>query len=190
MWLPIIGRNVEITIQERSLSLRSEYEIETPGSYFFAKKAAFSFPSRINLQSSDKRQLAKIQSRLSFFREKYDFLLSGGEIFRFQCENRWKRVFVCEDGKERLRVYGHKGLKYSVFQNDLQIAAFEKNRIVFGSGNRYDIRLNDDANVIVIVCIVLAICNSEDDDHDAGVSIDLGSIGPEEKPFDERWQPC
>lgn len=180
---------MEITVKERAVSIRSEYEIETSGSYYFARKAFFSFPSKIELQASDGRALAAIRGRLSFLREKYDFLLSGGGDFHFQCVNRWKRVFVCEGDKESFRVYGHKGLKFSIFKGETQVAAFEKNRIVFGCGNQYDVRLNDNVNVILIVCIVLALCNSEDDDHGAGVTIDMGSIGPEEKAYDEHWQP-
>lgn len=181
---------MEITIQERSLSFRSEFEIETPGCHYFAQKAFFSFPSRIKLQSPDSRILANIQGRFSFLREKYDFTLSDGRVFHFWCEKRWKRVFECEGDKLGYRMYGHKGLKYSIFQNDRQIAAFTKNRVVVGKGNQYEISLNDDADAIVIICMVLSINSSEDDDDDsAGVTIDIGSVGPEDRPFDEHWQP-
>jgi hypothetical protein len=91
--------------------------------------------------------------------------------------------------KRTIASMGIKGLRYSIFQGERQIAAFTKNRIVVGKGNQYEISLNDDADVIVIICIVLAINTSEDDDDNATVTIDVGSIGPEEKPFDERWQP-
>ena len=180
---------MEVSIQERSLSFGSEYEIETPGSYYFAQKAIFSFPAKIKLQSSDERIVARIQGRLSFLREKYDFILADGRVFHFWCEKRWKRVFDCQGDKVSYRLYGHKGLMYSIFQDDHQIAAFTKNRIVIGKGNQYAISLNDDADVILIICMVLAINSSEDDDDNATVTIDVGSIGPEEKPFDERWQP-
>jgi uncharacterized protein YxjI len=180
---------MEFTIRENSLSFRSEYEVEMPGSYYFARKLLFSYPAKIKLQSSDEHILADIRGRFSFFREKYEFSLSDGRVFRFWCEKRWKRVFDCEGNKVSYRLYGHKGLRYSVFQDDRQIAAFSKNRVVFGNGNQYDVSLNDDADVIVIICMVLAINTSEDDDDSATVTVDLGSIGPEERPFDERWRP-
>jgi hypothetical protein len=41
--------------------------------------------------------------------------------------------------QETFRLYAHKGLNYSAFQNDVQIAAFTKNRIVVGKGNQYDV---------------------------------------------------
>jgi uncharacterized protein YxjI len=180
---------VEIAIQERSFSFRSEYEISTPACYYSAQKSIFSFPAKIKLQSSDERILANIQARFSFFRERYDFTLSDGRVFHFWCEKRWKRVFDCKGANVSYRLYGHKGLKYSIFQDDRQIAAFAKNRVVIGKGNQYEISLNDDADVIVIICMVLAINSSEDDDDNSTITIDVGSVGPEEKPFDERWQP-
>jgi len=180
---------LEITIQESRLSFRSKYEIETPGSFYYAQKAFFSWPPRLTLQSSDERDVATLLGRFSFFRNKYDFVLRDGRIFHFYCQKRWKRVFMCEGGTESYCIYGHKGLRYSVFQSDCQIAAFTKNRIVIGKGNRYDVSLNDDADLLVLMCIVLAINTSENDDDDTTVTIDIGSIGPEEKPFDSRWQP-
>jgi len=180
---------MEITIKERMLSFGSEYEIETPGSFYSARKAIFSFPAKIKLQAPDEHILANIKGRFSFFREKYDFELSDGRLFHFWCEKRWKRVFDCQGDKDRYRLYEHKGLRYSIFQDDRQIAAFTKNRIVIGKGNEYEISLNDDADIIVIICMVLAINTSEDDDNNATVTIDVGNIGPEERPFDDRWQP-
>ncbi len=180
---------MEITIQESRLSFRSKYEIETPGSFYYAQKAFFSWPARLKLQSADGRVLAILQCRFSFFRSKYDFVLQDGRIFHFYCQKRWKRVFVCEDDKDSYCIYGHKGLRYSVFQSDRQIAAFTKNRIVIGKGNRYEVSLKDDADIVVLVCIVLAINTAENDDDNTTVAIDIGSIGPEERRFDNRWQP-
>jgi hypothetical protein len=86
------------------------------------------------------------------------------------------------------RLYSHKGLNYSVFQNDVQIAAFTKNRIVVGKGNQYDLRINRDANGIVVICMVLALNTSENSD-DTTVTYDFGNVGPEAKPFDNSWEP-
>lgn len=180
---------MEVTIRENSLSFRSEYEVEMPGSCYFARKSIFSYLAQIRLQSSDEHIRANIQGRFSFFRGKYEFKLSDSRVFNFWCEKRWKRVFDCEGEKVTCRLYGHKGLRYSIFQDDRQIAAFTKNRVVFGKGNQYEISLNDDADVIVIICMVLAVNTSENNDDNATVTVDFGSIGPEEKPFDERWQP-
>jgi uncharacterized protein YxjI len=179
---------LEITIHERSFSFRSEYDISAPNSNYYAQKAFFSFVDKLKLQTEDGSELARIRSR-SFFQTKYDFELSDGRVFRFRCEKFWKGVFVCEDNKERFRLYEHKGLRYSIFQDESQIAAFTKNRVTIGSGHRYEIRMNADADVVVVLCMVLTVNTSEDDDDRATVTYDFGNIGPEDKPFDESWKP-
>ncbi len=86
-------------------------------------------------------------------------------------------------------MYKHKGLNYSVFQNGVQIAAFTKNRFVVGRGNEYDVRINANADVLVVICMVLTLNTEEDDDDHETVTVDLGNIGPEERPFDRSWEP-
>jgi hypothetical protein len=101
----------------------------------------------------------------------------------------WKRVFVCEGNQECFRLYEHKGLKYSIFKNDRQIAAFVKNRIVIGRGNKYEIRVDADADLILVLCLALTVNSAENDDKDASVTFDFGNIGPEDRPFDASWKP-
>jgi hypothetical protein len=97
---------------------------------------------------------------------------------------------VCENSEESFRLYQHKRLNYSIFQNDSQIAAFSKNRVKIGGTDRYEIRMNDDANFVAIICMALVIDCGELEDETAGtVTIDLGSLGPEERPFDPLWEP-
>jgi hypothetical protein len=47
--------------------------------------------------------------------------------------------------------------------------------------------MNADANVVIIACMVLAVNTSENDDHQETVTYDFGSLGPEDRPFDESW---
>lgn len=181
---------MNVTIEERKFSFTSKYDIDTPGENWFARKAVFAWPARIQLQHSDGQPIATLQGQFSFFRSRFQFSFSGGRQVLFQCEKRWKGVYVCADAKESWCLYRHHGLRYSIFQGDRQIAAFEKNRVVIGSGNRFSIRMNHDADVAVIVSMVLALNTSEgDDDNQASVSVDLGSIGPEAKHYDESWEP-
>ena len=86
-------------------------------------------------------------------------------------------------------MYVHKGLKYSIFQDDRQIAAFSRNSLVIGKGNQYDIRINDDANELVVICMVLTVNTTSNDDNKETVSYDFGNIGMEDRPFDTSWEP-
>jgi len=49
----------------------------------------------------------------------------------------------------------------SIFQNNSQIAAFTKNRVRIGNGASYEIRLNDDADLVVLICLALSVDASE-----------------------------
>ena len=86
-------------------------------------------------------------------------------------------------------LYEHKGLKYSIFMEDRQVAAFTKNRVKIGKGDRYDIRANHDANIIVIICLALTMDASEYEDDEESLTIDIGNVGPQEKAFDKSWVP-
>ena len=180
---------MNVTVRERKFSLRSEYDIEAPGCTYHARKKIFSLMPRLQVFDEDDRSVARISGRWSLFRARYDFALSNGNTYRFWREKLWKGVFACENNDEKFRMYTHKGLNYSIFQNDHQIAAFRKNRLVIGKGNEYDLRINADANLLAVICMVLTLNTQEDDNHRETVTIDFGKIGLEEKPFDESWQP-
>ncbi len=61
---------------------------------------------------------------------------------------------------------------------------------VLGGGNEYDIRVDSDANLIVILCMVLTINTRDyDEDRQNTVSINFGNLGPEARTFDEDWEP-
>jgi uncharacterized protein YxjI len=126
---------------------------------------------------------------MSFFRSRYDFELADGLVYRFRQEKLWTGVYACEGANARYVLYEHKRLNYSVFQNDSQIAAFSKNSLKIANGDRYEIRINDDANIIIVICLALAIDASENENDSATVTYDFGQIGPEARPFDKSWQP-
>jgi hypothetical protein len=82
----------------------------------------------------------------------------------------------------------HKGLNFSIFRNDVQMAAFTKNKIKPGAGDGCEIRRNDDANLIVVICMTLDVDFAEFNDDSASVTYDPGNTGPEERRFD-AWEP-
>jgi uncharacterized protein YxjI len=180
---------VNISVQQREFSLRSEYEISTPGRIYLAEKKFFSWRDKIKLMGPRDQIMARIIGRFSFFRSKYDLELTDGRTYHFWKEKIWKGVFLCEGSNESFTLYEHKGLNYSIFQNNSQIAAFNKNRVKIGNGDRYEIRMNDDANLIVVICLALVVDASENEGDSASVTYDFGNIGPEDRPFDRSWEP-
>ena len=181
---------MNLTVHEKSFSLTSEYDIAFPGGQWFARKAFFSFKDKVQLRSEDGNILARINGRFfSFLRSLHDFQLADGRLYHFRCEKFWTGVFVCEREGECYRLYQHKGLNFSIFLGDKQIAAFTKNRVVIGKGHRYDIRMNADVDRAIVVCLVLTLNTSQHTGDDTAITIDLGNIGLEDRPFDESWEP-
>ena len=180
---------MNISIQERKFTLRSEYDISTPSARYYAVKKLFSFLDNLQLQSHDRRILATIKGSFSPFRGRHDFLFSDGRHYRFWCEKIWRNVFACEGSGEHFRLYVHKGLNYSIFQDDRQIAAFTRDSLVIGKGNQYDVRINEGANDLVVICMVLTVNTTSNDDNTETVTYDFGNIGMEDRPFDKSWEP-
>jgi uncharacterized protein YxjI len=178
-----------ITIQQNISSPPSQYEIETPGCIYSARKKFFSWNDKLQITAPHGAIVARITGKFSWFRSKYSFELSDGSVYRFCGEKIWKGVFVCEGSEVSFRLYQHKGLNYSIFQNKTQVAAFSKNAVTIGSGDQYEIRVNDDANLMVVICIVLAIDLSENEANNTSIAYDFGNIGPEDRPFDKTWEP-
>jgi uncharacterized protein YxjI len=178
-----------VVVQQRVFTFSSEYEIETPACIYSAKKKSFLRSHKIRLFAPRSRLLATIGGNF-VFRPKYNIKIADGKIYHFWCEKFWKGVFACKNGEESFYLYQHKGLNYSIFQNDSQIAAFSRNRVKIGGTDRYEIRMNDDANLVLIICMALVIDCGELEDETAGtLTIDLGSLGPEAHPFNPSWEP-
>jgi uncharacterized protein YxjI len=178
------------TVQERRFSFTAEYDITVGESEYFAHKKFFSFNDKIHLERRNGNVLAKVNGTFSPMRARHDICLSDGRTCRFWREKIWKQVYVCTDGGQRYRYITHRGLRSSMFRDDRQIAALERNRVVYGKGERYDIRMDSDADAIVVLCIVLTINTAQQNDKkDAGVTIDFGNIGPQERAYDPTWQP-
>jgi uncharacterized protein YxjI len=180
---------VNVTIKEHKFSLRSEYDISAPSVAYSAQKAYFSLLDKLEIQTGDGRVVASLKSHLTVFATDYDFLLADGRTYKFTSEKIWKGVYLCEGSGENYHLYQHKGLLYSIFKGDSQIAAISRNSFVIGSGNEYDIAMNSDADVVVISCMILALNTHESDDNNDAFTFDFGSIGPEDRKFYESWGP-
>lgn len=179
---------MDVSIQERKISLTSEYDISTPQGDFYAKKQFFSFTDNLELSNAAGEVVAKIDGEISPLRHVHDFYLPDEREYRFSKEKIFKGVYACEGKGETYRLYEHRGLNYSIFKDERQIAAFTRNRVVFGKGNEYELRMDADADLILILCMVLTLNSSENDNEDSNVTIEFGNI-LEDRGFDQSWEP-
>jgi hypothetical protein len=127
-----------INVQQRNSSITPEYDIETPGCFYYAQQKLFSLKTRINLTAPRERLLAKIVGTSAFFHIHFDFDLADGRFYEFWTESNWKGIYKCENRKESYQLYRHKGFDYSIFQDSNQIAAFTRNSVKIGAGDQYN----------------------------------------------------
>jgi hypothetical protein len=180
---------LDVSIQEKSFSFGIEYVIETPTTRLEAHKKILSLLPHITLQSADDSTLATITG-WSFLRSSFTIDLAGRGIYKYHTEKLWKGVDICEGDGGPFHLYAHKGVRYSIFQNDKQIAAFSRNRFIIGNGREFDLRVNSGVNLPLIISMVLCL-NTEDDDDETNSTFtyDFGQLGPEDRKFDETWRP-
>ncbi len=175
---------MNIALKKQKLSFRCKYVVNAPDSNYYAEKSLLPFGGFRLLSGDREKTLVRIRSRPSFFRAKHEFQLPHGPVYRFRRETFWTGVFVCDGGQEPYRLYTHKGLRYSLFRGDWQVAAFVKHRIVILNGDRYEIRVNGDEDALLVICIAIII-DALEGAHSETVTVELGNVRPEAKQFDE-----
>lgn len=180
---------MNLTIRERKFSFTAEYDIEIPGGHYSARKAFFAFTDRLKLLDQSGNLLAQIRGGISPIRHRHDFLLADGRLFHFRCEKFWRRVFTCAQDLDAYTLYEHKGLRYSIFHHERQVAAFAKNRITLFKGNTYEIRIDHDADLVLLLCLILTVNSSEQNGREgSALTINIGNL-LEDRPFDSSWEP-
>jgi uncharacterized protein YxjI len=186
----ITGAIVYATIKEHKFSLRSEYDIASPSETFVAQKALLSLLAKVEIRNPSDMVVATIHGNFSLFYANYDFALADGRNFHYACEKLWKGVYSCIGADGSYHLFRHKGVRYSIFKENAQTAAVARNKLIVGTGHEYDILMNADADLVVISCMILALNTSDDDGSEQNAfTYDFGNIGPEDRQFDESWQP-
>jgi uncharacterized protein YxjI len=181
---------MDLSIKERVLSLRKTYDIVAATGTFKAERKIFSlFPNLSVVDVATNAPVVNVKGGFALFSQKFDFVFTDGRSYHYKTESRIKPVYVIEGNGETYRLYRHRGVTFSVFKGDTQIATITKNRIVIGSGNEYQVKISSDADPLIVTCIVLAFSSAKEDDKKGALSVDVGYMGLEAKPFDSSWQP-
>jgi uncharacterized protein YxjI len=71
---------MDVTIQERSMSLFTEYDITAPDRTWYAKKQVFSLLHKVDLTTDGGEPVAKLQGKFAVLGDKYEFDLADGRV--------------------------------------------------------------------------------------------------------------
>jgi uncharacterized protein YxjI len=149
------------------------------------KKSVFIINSPVGLEEM------RIEKRTRWFKSIYTIYLTNGESAEVKKTGGLKINYECVYRNQSYYLYGHKGLKTSIFLNQSQIGYIEKAKKAYSGRKNYEVVMNSGINTLLI-CGFALIINDDDfsgTDDANSISYDLGNFGPEEFPFNENWKP-
>lgn len=174
-----------IKIEQSFLSFKDKYAIYLNDVLKYrAKSSFFQLPGKTNLglYNLEDYKYFSIQ-RLSPFYFEYNLLLDDETTIEIRVISGISFHYSFEYENSKFEIFGHTGRKFSIFQNNIQIAWFEKALMV----DFYELTTNENAPIEILIGFILAF-----DIHyhpDSNFYIDLGNIGRNLKPFNESWLP-
>jgi len=185
-------RKMEIDINQKKISIGAEYKIHSNGNEkYFATKKLFRFLGEINLfDNSQKRVRYQIKQNWAWFKLSYDLIKYDNNKFKLRTVSIWKRHFECRIGEDLYEIFGHRGRKYSIYKNDIQIAWWDKEAVSWFNGDNYKLIADEDSEVELLICFCLIMDNAKSqNDERTTVHYDFGNIGPQAKKFNQNWKP-
>ena len=182
---------MEIDINQKKISIGDKYKIFIDGQHRHkASSKIFRLLSEIELYEWDSEfPRMRINKRFNLITAKYDITKDDGSVYEFRTTSFWKGHYQCICGADVYDIYAHRGRKYSVYKNDVQVAWWTKQAVSYFSGDNYKIIAdrNSDYNLLISFCLIIDNYRSEGDKK--AINIDIGRIGPQARTFDVNWQP-
>lgn len=116
-------------------------------------------------------------------------LNSLSKTYKLTCVKYFRQHWRLETETDIYDYYAHKGHKKSIFKNEIQIAAIDKNYLNKFENDTIFIDYNLGENELLLLGLVLAFDMGNDNDGST-ISIDFGNIvGSFAKTNNEAWRP-
>ncbi len=184
---------MEIDIKQDTLSWGNKFQIFTDGqkSHISTRKFLRMLPQITLIEANDSKRIKMtINKHFSTLGAKYDITTENNSILQFRTKSVWKRHYQCQYSFDTYDIYGHRGRKYSIFRNDIQVAWWDRNDGTWLPPDNYKIITDSDCDTELIIsfCLVVDNFSNEDNDGNRG-GLGLGYVGREAKKFDRQWRP-
>ena len=182
---------MRIDINQKKIAIGDKYRIFLDGQPAYrASNELFRMLAVINLyKGEDSNPRLTINKQWFFWKPKYSIRLPDSRTVDFRADSWWKMHYKCYYGSDLYEIYGHRGRKFSVYRNNMQVAGWEKEAVSWFDGDNYTITADHDCNAELIIAFCLIIDNHKSNRHgDNAVSYDIGNIGGQVKTFDSGWR--
>ncbi|HWV75512.1 MAG TPA: hypothetical protein VN040_27535 [Pseudosphingobacterium sp.] len=182
---------MEIVVTQKKISIGDKYNIFTNGQPTHkASKRLLQLLAEIRLfESNGITTDVIINRRFTWLKPAYDITNKNLQVLSFRTKSFWKRHYQCQSNSDTYDIYRHRGLKYSIFKNDQQVAWWGKSIITWFEGDSYRIIANDDCDVDLIISFCLIIDNISGNHDTEVITLNIGNIGFQARKFDPQWQP-
>ena len=187
---------MEIDINQKKISIGDKYKIFVDGQQTHtASRKLFRWLTEIHLSKiGSNNPKYVIKRRWALSKLEFDLRNWNNNVFEFRTKNFWKLHFYCRVGHDYYEIFGHRGRKYSIYKNNVQIAYWDKEAVTLYKGDNYKIIADDDSDyeLLISFCLIIDNKSSNNGDNNNALfskTIDFGNIGPEAKEFNTMWKP-
>ncbi len=184
---------MQIDIIKKNISIGDKYSVLVNGiQSYFASKALFQLLAEISLtKEKGGEAILVINRKFTPFKATYTIQLGESEILDFKTISYWRLAYQCVCGADTYDIYGNRGLKYSIYKNDVQVAYFTEASVTTFKGDSYTLYADDECNKELLIAFCLIVDNyANNDNSKSTININIGNIGIFGlKKFDKDWKP-
>lgn len=180
---------IDIKRHKGSLSNRLNFYENERLSYSSEMKGYFSWNYKLVLNSvSNKNKW--VAKKKGIFSRKYLIYFNKQSVGLFKAKNIFKNYFELAINEQVFKIYGHGGLKVSVYKDDNQIAFFKKKKITILNEESIRLLLDKNEEIEPLLLIVL-IWNDMfyKNLNENTLNINFGNINKGAIPLDKSWKP-
>lgn len=180
---------MELNINQEKFALGNKYKIHVGSElkYSASTKLFKILPEISIVDAISQTTILTINRKWEWFKYTFHITNIKNQVYEFTTQSLWKRHYQCIVGVDKYDIYGHKGRKFSIYNNDLMIGYWELARVTWFEGDNYHIVLNNNVDIELISAFCLCIDSINNHNKKGAFSLNLGWFGPQVKEFDSTW---
>jgi uncharacterized protein YxjI len=138
----------------------SGFDISIPPENYSAKRVSLFPTGEILISNFSEKQIARV-GRESFLSNVYNIIITGGGFYQFDRDNVTRKTWTCKGEGKLLCISERSRRRFSISEEDQVVAECSKAWFT----NDYAIRVFNDAEWKLVVCIFIALSVRE---HESG----------------------
>ncbi len=182
---------MEININQKKIAIGDKYKIfEGTKETHYASAKIWRWMPELHLKRVDETAPRFIlKKKWSWLRTTYEMTRHDRNVFYFKTVSIWKAHYECRVGSDLYEIFTHRGLKHSIYKNNVQVGWWTQDKVTWFAGDNYVLTADDDCDAELLMSFCLVLDSASDKEKDGAVKFNLGHIGPQAKKFNPDWKP-